>query len=154
MFKFDIKDSVMLVIIDKDIDNNMEDISELLRIHDVFLKSDCKKIVLSFTECNYIDAAVSVIIGTFPEYARLHHKTVSFRFPTNRKTIFKFMKQIGMYEYYTKINQYKGDDIIPFNRIKDESMMDEYTEKIMTLAPIKMQKEAQDILSSYIYEMI
>ena len=32
-------------------------------------------------------------------------------------------------------------------------MMDEYTDKIMTLAPIQMQKEAQDILASYIYEI-
>ena len=153
MFKFDIEDGVMSVMIDKDIDNNIGDISELLRIHNVFLNSDCTKIILFFTECNYIDAAVSVIIGTFPEYARLHHKKVNFRFPNRQNPILKFMKQIGMYEYYTKINQYKGDDIIPFNRIKDESMMDEYTEKIMTLAPIKMQKEAQDILSSYIYEI-
>ena len=33
MFKFDIEDGVMSVMIDKDIDNNIGDISELLRIH-------------------------------------------------------------------------------------------------------------------------
>ena len=66
MFKFDIEDGVMSVMIDKDIDNNIGDISELLRIHNVFLNSDCTKIILFFTECNYIDAAVSVIILTFP----------------------------------------------------------------------------------------
>ena len=40
MFKFDIEDGVMSVMIDKDIDNNIGDISELLRIHNVFLNSD------------------------------------------------------------------------------------------------------------------
>lgn len=46
MFKFDIEDGVMSVMIDKDIDNNIGDISELLRIHNVFLNSDCTKIIL------------------------------------------------------------------------------------------------------------
>ena len=34
-----------------------------------------------------------------------------------------------------------------------ENKMKEYAKRIMSLAPIRMQQEAQDILSSYIYEI-
>ena len=64
------------------------------------------------------------------------------------------MKMVGMYKYYTRKEiEYDGKDAVPFNCIRDENMMDEYTEKIMELAPIKMSKDAKDILSSYIYEI-
>lgn len=153
MFDICIKDNKMYATIDKNINNNFADISEILRIQSIFLQSSCNRIIFEFTECKFIDAAVSVIIGTFPEYTKLQNKYVKFHFSDKNSPVFEFMKTVGMYEYYMKGKQYTGDNIIPFNKIKDEKMMDEYTNKIMSLAPIKMQKKAQDILSSYIYEI-
>ena len=153
MFEIKVDQDKMYAYIDKDIDNNIEDVSKLLAIQKEFLNSECKKLYFVFTECKYVDAAVSVIIGTFPEYVKLWSKVVKFQFPDPDSPILKFMKRVGMYKYYMKVDQYMGTDIIPFNRISDEKMMDEYTDKIMTLAPIQMQKEAQDILASYIYEI-
>lgn len=153
MFRVLEYDGNMYAIIDSDIDNNVEDITNLLGVYNQFLNSKYKKLILEFTSCQYIDAAVAVIIGTFPEYARQFNKKVKFRFVEQDSQIFDFMKKVGMYKYYTHVDQYLGDDIIPFNKINDEIIMDEYTGRIMELAPIRMQKEAQDILASYIYEI-
>lgn len=147
-------DGKMYVIVDHDIDNNTEGVSEIINIQYSFLKSNCKHLIFQFTECNYIDAAVSVVIGTLPIYAQLNKKMVQYQFAPQDSPILSFMKKVGMYRFYMKNEKgYTGTDVIPFDRIKDEKMMDDYTEKVMTLAPIKMQREAQDILSSYIYEI-
>lgn len=144
----------MYAIINHDIDNKIEDVSAIIEIQYRFLQSNCKRLIFQFTECKYIDAAVSVVIGTLPAYANLNKKSVKYQFPNNESPILSFMKKVGMYKFYMKNEiDYTGDNVIPFNRIVDEKMMDEYADRVMTLAPIKMQKEAQDILSSYIYEI-
>lgn len=147
--------SSMYAIVDKNVHNCVQDITEIIAIQYDFLNSKCKKLCFEFTDCEHLNAAVSVIIGTLPEYARLCEKRVKYHFPdqTNHP-IFKFMKKVGMYKYYMKDEiDYTGDDVIPFDCIIDEDMMDKYADMIMSLAPIQMQKEAQDILSSYIYEI-
>ncbi len=144
----------MYATIDKDIENNIEDISEIISIQNAFLNSDCKRLVFEFTECKYIDSAVAVIIGTLPEFTKQNKRYVKYNFSDSTNPILEFMKKVGMYKYYTKREiDYTGDNVIPFDCIRDEKMMDEYADRIMTLAPIKMQKEAQDILASYIYEI-
>lgn len=145
----------MYAVIENDLENSLEDISDLIRIQHDFLNSDCKKLVFRFTGCKIINAAVSVIIGTLPEYVKIYDKRVLYRFSgEGEHPVLIFMKNVGMYNYYTKDEiDYTGSDVIPFNLIKNEKMMDEYADRIMTMAPIKMQKEAQDILKSYIYEI-
>lgn len=147
----------LYVFVDHNINNNIEDISDLIELQYDFLSGKCKKLYFQFTDCEFVNAAVAVIIGTLPEYAKTCGKSVCFRFPKDRENhpVLCFMKDVGMYEYYVKKAKikYAGENAIPFNRIEDERMMEEYTDKIMELAPIKMEWEAQCILSSYIYEV-
>ncbi len=147
----------LYVFVDHNINNNIEDICDLIELQYDFLSGNCKKLFLQFTDCERVDAAVAVIIGTLPEYARTRKKSVYFRFPGDKDNhpVLRFMKDVGMYKYYMKKAEikYAGENAIPFNRIEDERMMEEYTDKIMELAPIRMEWEAQCILSSYIYEV-
>lgn len=160
MIKTNEENGILYAIIDKDINNNIEDISELVDLQYDFINGNYEILVFQFNDCQIIDAAVAVIIGTLPIYAALQKKRVRYRFKdeSNDHPIFVFMKEVGMYEYFSKhrgndeIN-YAGENAIPFNKIKDEGMMEEYTDKIMELAPIKMEREARCILSSYIYEV-
>lgn len=156
MINIMIDEERMYAIIEEDIDNNIEDVADLIEVQYKFFKSSCKRLFLQFTDCRHLNAAVSVIIGTLVVYANKEkEKSVKYRFVDQpNHPIFKFMKDVGMYKYFMKDEiDYTGIDVIPFNHIRDENMMQEYAERIMTLAPIKMQKEAQDILSSYIYEI-
>lgn len=154
MFNIYQENEQMYATIDHDIDNTIDDVSAVIEIQHRFLHSKCKRLFFQFTNCQYIDAAVSVVIGTLPVYSNLHQKTVKYNFPNNDSPILAFMKKVGMYKFYMKNEiDYTGDDVIPFDRIINEKMMDEYADRVMTLAPIRMQKEAQDILSSYIYEI-
>ncbi len=147
----------LYVLVDHDINNNVKDISDLIELQYDFLNGKSKKLYFQFTDCKCIDAAVAVIIGTLPKYAKMHEKSVYFRFPDNEENhpVLCFMKDVGMYKYYVKKAEikYAGKNAIPFNRIEDEKMMEKYTDMIMKLAPIKMEWEAQCILSSYIYEV-
>jgi len=155
MIKTYVDDQNMYAIIDNDIENTLEDVSELIRIQHEFLNNDCKCLTFEFTDCKSVNAAVSVIIGTLPRYVKIYNKRVRYQFSgSDEHPILIFMKNVGMYKFYTKDEvDYTGIDVIPFDLIENEKMMDEYADRIMTLAPIKMQKEAQDILKSYIYEI-
>lgn len=143
-------------IIDRDIDNNITDIVDLINLQYDFLTRKEERLFFQFTDCKFLNAAVAVIIGTLPEYAKKYGKKVKYRFTSGEKhPIFEFMQDVGMYKYYIKKAQieYAGKNAIPFNKIENETIMEEYTDKIMELAPIKMEREAQCILSSYIYEI-
>lgn len=155
MIRTEIDKDRMYAYIDHNIENNIDDITDLIEIQRTFINNDCKWLLFQFTDCDKINAAVSVIIGTLPEYTRLYGKLVKYRFVEQAyNPIFKFMKSVGMYKYYTKDEiDYTGIDVIPFDCISNEERMQEYVDRIMSLAPIKMQKEAQDILASYIYEI-
>ncbi len=155
MIKTYVKEQSFYAEIDNRIDDNFQDISDLIDLQFEFLNSTHSKLVILFTDCTFINASVSVIIGTLPKYAYTVDKRVNYRFKgPSPHPVLKFMKMVGMYKYYTKREiEYDGKDAVPFNCIRDEKMMDEYTEKIMELAPIKMSKDAKDILSSYIYEI-
>ena len=158
MIKYEIKNKNFWVTVDRDINNNFDDISDLIDIQYEFLHSNCKIIYFYFTKCEYFNAAVVVIVGTLPEYAILHKKFVRYRFNekyNEKHPILSFMEEVGVYEYFDKKTNisYTGKNAIPFNKIENEEMMDKYTDMIMELAPIKMEHEAQCILSSYIYEI-
>lgn len=142
------------VYIEGRIDDEFEDVSELISVQTKFLSEPWEKLYLHFENCSFINAAVSVIIGTLPIYARKFDKVVKYRFDGSDHPILRFMRYVGMYKYYMKTDiDYKGDLAIPFDCIVDENKMDEYADKILELAPIKMNKEARDILSSYIIEL-
>lgn len=146
---------ILEIEIDYNINHNPEDISKLIQIQNDFIEGDYEKLILNFTKANFIDAAVLVLIGTLCIYARKVEKRVKFSFENkNSNTIFRFMKKIGMYEYFTKgSHNYTTNNTIPFDQISNEDIMETYTDKIMKLAPIKMTDEAKDILSSYFCEV-
>lgn len=155
MIKTYVNENSLYAIIENRIEDDFDDISDLIELQYEFINSGQTKLIIQFTDCMFINASVSVIIGTLPEYAKKIRKSVKYRFINQpNHPIFKFMKHVGMYKYYMKNEiDYNGKEAIPFGRICDEDMMDEYTEKIMQLAPIRMNKDAKNILSSYIYEI-
>lgn len=143
------------VEIDYDINPNPTDISKLIKIQNEFLQGDYKKLVLKFTKSEFINAAVAVIIGTLCVYAKTKDKIVKFKFENkDNNLILKFMKQVGIYEYFVKKDiKYSTRNAIIFDRISNEDMMESYTDKIMELAPIEIMGDGKDILSSYFYEV-
>lgn len=148
-------DKELIIEINYNINPNPTDISKLIKIQNDFLLGDYEKLVLNFTKSKFINAAVAVIIGTLCVYARIKNKYVKFKFENETNNpIFKFMKQVGIYEYFTKCDaQYSTSHSIRFGKISNEDMMENYTDKIMRLAPIEITEEAKDILSSYFYEV-
>lgn len=127
----------------------------MIKIQYEFLNGEEEKLILNFTKCQFINAAVAVIIGTLCVYARTVNKYVKFKFENNRNNpVFIFMKQVGIYEYFCKNDvKYSTNKAITFNRISDEDAMEAYTDKIMALAPINITNDAKDTLSSYFYEL-
>ena len=150
------------IIIESNIRNRVEDVERVISIQHMLINENIKKLYIRFTTCEYLDAAVAVLLGTMPTYAKSIDKRVYYRFgesenldqSSNNHTILDFMKKVGMYKFYMKNSiGYTGENAIPFDNIINEDMMDKYTNKIMDLAPIKMQPDAKDILASYIYEI-
>lgn len=143
-------------IVEGDIKNQIEDVTELIEVQNNFINGNYKKLIFEFTKnCTYVDTAVSVIIGTLPKYAIIQKKKVQYQFvDIKNHPVFKFMKIVGMYKYYMNNEiDYTGTDVIPFDHIKDEDSMNKYADMVMSLAPINMLKTAQDILASYILEI-
>ncbi len=69
-----------------------------------FIKSDKEELDIIFEECEFINAAVSVPIGTLPIHAHSIGKKVFYSFKgQDRKStdhpILKFMKKVGMYDF-------------------------------------------------------
>lgn len=155
MIKTYVNENTLYAIVENNIDDNFSDVSDLVELQYQFINCKQRRLIIHFTDCKFINASVSVIIGTLPEYAKKIEKSVKYRFIDQpNHPVFKFMKHVGMYKFYMKNEiDYDGKGAIPFGEISNENRMDEYTEKIMSLAPIKMNNEAKDILASYIYEI-
>ncbi|WP_294154608.1 hypothetical protein [uncultured Clostridium sp.] len=132
--------------IDYNINPNPIDISKLIKIQNEFLNGDHEKLILNFTESQFINAAVAVIIGTLCVYARTINKHVKFVFKDKKSNpILKFMKQVGIYEYFSKEDiKYSTNNAIIFNKISNEDDMEEYTDRIMELAPINIAEDAKN----------
>lgn len=154
-YREDKEGKILYVTIKNDLYNRDNDIRKLIEIQERFLTGDWKSLFILFTDITFIDAAISVIIGTLPIYAQSVKKNVKYRFSDEKNhSILRFMKRVGMYKFYMKKdNEYSGENIIPFDRIKDENQMDEYTNLIMNYAPIRMTEDAKDILASYFFEI-
>lgn len=156
MIRTYVENNILIAVIDRNLDNDISDIVDLIDLQHAFLNGKEKVLLFQFTDCDFINAAVAVIIGTIPEYAFKHDKNVKYWFSGKEEhPVLAFMKDVGLYEYYKRKAdiRYAGENAIPFNKIENETIMEEYTDKIMELAPIKMEREAQCILSSYIYEI-
>lgn len=142
--------------VDYNINHAVKDVKRIIDIQNQIITGTAEEYVIVFKKCNFINAAVSVLIGTIPIYANLFKKKVFFRFEHENSPVFEFMKSVGMYEYFTKRNKdesFVNPRALPFGQINDEDMMEKYTDKIIDLAPIIMNEKASAILSSYFYEI-
>lgn len=142
--------------INYNINLKIQDVQRIIDIQNQVLCGEADTYTIFFTESTFLNAAVSVLIGTLPVYAQLKGIKVFFRFKERNSPILNFMKKVGIYDYFTNPNQepqYIRQKALPFNRIINEDMMEEYTDKIMELAPIIMNSKASDTLSSYFFEI-
>lgn len=132
-----------------------EDVERLVEIQYNFLNSEYNELIIYFNKTTFINAAVFVVLGTLCVYSNYINKTVKFKFKDEENScIYKFMNQVGFYNFFMKSNcAIIGKNAIPFNCIANEDKMEEYTNKILELAPIIMEEEAKDILSSYFFEI-
>lgn len=103
MIKTYVEDNILHAVIDKNLENDISDIVDLINLQHVFLSGEEEILHFQFTDCDFINAAVAVIIGTLPEYAHKHGKRVKYRFSNDDKhPIFKFMQDVGLYKYYER----------------------------------------------------
>lgn len=149
---------VKTITINNNINLSVSDVQSVIDIQREVLEGKESTYILYFNEIKFINAAIAVIIGTLPIYANLLDKKVFFKFKEKEKesnVIFDFMKKVGIYSHFVKTDSvnYIQQKALPFRNIVDDDTMEEYVDKIMDLAPIKMNQKASDILSSYIYEI-
>ena len=103
MIKTYVEYNILHAVIDKNLENDISDIVDLINLQHVFLSGEEEILHFQFTDCDFINAAVAVIIGTLPEYAHKHGKRVKYRFSNDDKhPIFKFMQDVGLYKYYRR----------------------------------------------------
>ncbi len=145
------------VIIEISYDTNLtvEDVQRIIDIQYMILEGSAEIYCIKFTSAKFFNAAVAVIIGTLPMYANLYKKTVRFRFE-KFNPIYGFFKSVGIYDYYVhpgEKSQYVKQAALPFGRVDNEDKMEQYTDKIMQLAPIKLSEKASAVLSSYFFEI-
>jgi len=141
---------------DCNINHKVNDVKYIIGIQNQIINSAEKQYVILFGNCSFLDAAVSVLIGTLPIYSALLEKRVRFLFSNANNPVFEFIKSIGIYDFFTNSNKtvsHVKSWALPFDRILDEDTMETYTDKIIALAPIMMNAKANAILSSYFYEI-
>ena len=146
----------IIIEIDYNINSNIKDVKRIIYIQYQIIKGNASEYVIAFINCSFLNAAVSVLIGTIPVYAALHQKRVYIVFKDKESPVLNFMKSVGMYDFFNNQNQitsYVKQRALPFGRIINEDMMESYTDKIIELAPIIMNDKASAILSSYFYEI-
>lgn len=139
-----------------DINLNTKDIQYIIDIQYQIINGTDDIYVIRFTDSKFLNAAVSVLIGTLPVYAKLLGKKVFIAFEDIKSPVLDFIKKVGIYDYFNSthtITKYVKQKALPFDRITNEEMMETYTDKIMELAPITMNAKAKAILSSYFYEI-
>ena len=128
----------------------------IINIQNQILNGTEEEYVILFDKCKFLDAAVSVLIGTLPIYSTQLGKRVRISFSNKDSPVFEFIRSVGMYEFFynnKKLISYVKPRALPFGKILDDDMMEIYTDKIIELAPIKMNDKASAILSSYFYEI-
>lgn len=141
------------IVISSDI--TLSNIQYVIAIQNRIITGNENTFIIYFTDAKYLDAAISVLIGTLPIYASKLNKKVLIRFRDNDNPIFKFIKKVGIYDYFSnsKVSKYISQKAIPFGKITDENMMEIYTDKIIKLAPIQLDDEASEILSVPFFEI-
>ena len=100
----------------------------LANIQHNVLESDSSKILLNFTETNYIDAIYMAFIGGLKVLSQKKYgKQVVYRLHKNTK-LYRYFKNSGLYEYFKKGTSYINKNAIPFSEIhmEEDSMVESH----------------------------
>ncbi len=109
MIKTYAENNTLKAVIDRNLDNDISDIVDLIDLQHAFLTGKEEVLLFQFTDCDFINAAVAVIIGTIPEYAFKHDKKVKYRFSGKEEhPVLAFMKDVGLYEYNWRQFKWNG----------------------------------------------
>ncbi len=134
----------------------VKDVQQIIDIQFKVLNGETNSYCIDFSNSKFINAAVAVLIGTLPIYADLLEKKVVFNFAKDKHPILEFFKSVGIYDFYVNRGsepQYVKQKALPFGKIDNEDKMEHYTDKIMELAPIKINESASSVLASYFFEI-
>lgn len=127
---------------------------KLANIQHRILESEESKIILDFTETNYVDAIYMAFIGGLKVLSEKYSKQLIYRLRPQTK-LYNYFKNSGFYEYVVKKEEtYINKNSIPFSEIHmDEDYIVEYINRILSLAPITLSSKADEYLFTSIYEI-
>lgn len=127
---------------------------KLANIQHRILESEESKIILDFTETNYVDAIYMAFIGGLKVLSEKYSKQLIYRLRPQTK-LYNYFKNSGFYEYVVKKEEtYINKNSIPFSEIHmDEDYIVEYINRILDLAPITLSSKADEYLFTSIYEI-
>lgn len=132
---------------------NLKSYEALANIQRLVLDSEESKVLLDFTNTNYIDAIYMAFLGGLRELSKEYNKNLGYCVKQGTK-LYNYFKSSGLYEYIKQGGSYANKNSIPFSEIHmEEESMVEYINKILDLAPITLSPKAESHLFTSIYEI-
>lgn len=130
--------------------NDIYSIERLAQLQKLCLTSPYNDITLNFKECTFIHASVLTLIGTLPKLVESQGKHISLDF--RNSSVAKYMHSSGLGRFYNKHTE-PNKNAIPFRHIEDPVNASDQVDSILHMAPITLDAEAADILSSRLCEV-
>lgn len=125
---------------------NLKSYEALANIQRLVLDSEESKVLLDFTNTNYIDAIYMAFLGGLRELSKEYNKNLGYCVKQGTK-LYNYFKSSGLYEYIKQGGSYANKNSIPFSEIHmEEESMVEYINKILDLAPITLSPKAESHL--------
>lgn len=114
-----------------------------------------KQIVLDFTDCIFIHPLFTSFIGALSVLANTKYKKVFYRAKKDSRLL-AYIKTSGLYTFLTDDGEdHTNKNSIRFKEIRmEEDSIIEYISNILSLAPIQLTKEADEVLFKNIYELL
>lgn len=111
-------------------------------------------IILDFSNCRFSHALFTSFIGALAVLANNRQKKLTYRAKKDTK-LYNYIMTSGLYSFLTADNQnHTNEYSIPFTEIKmNEDSVIDYTNNILSLAPIKLTETAEELLFINIYEL-
>ena len=89
-----------IIPINCNINHKVDDVMYIINIQNQILNGTEEEYVILFDKCKFLDAAVSVLIGTLPIYSTQLGKRVRISFSNKDSPVFEFIRSVGMYEFF------------------------------------------------------
>lgn len=131
-------------------DDNIKSIIRLVDLQNLCINCSEENVELIFESCSFIHASLMVIIGTLPKIGQLLGKNITLNFYNS--PILRYMQNSGLARYYNKDAQ-PNENAIPFRHIEDLVNAADQIDMILYKAPVVLNPDAADILSSRLYEV-